>query len=62
MRLLTRLYRVALSRRPTAEELKAARNILGGKPTVESVQDLLWIVAMLPEFQLCGDDVRFGSA
>jgi hypothetical protein len=50
--LIARLYRIALSRKPTAEETKVALGILGEKPTVESVQDLLWIVAMLPEFQL----------
>jgi Protein of unknown function (DUF1553)/Protein of unknown function (DUF1549)/Planctomycete cytochrome C len=50
--LIARLYRIALSRKPTAEEVKVARGFLGEKPTVESVQDLLWIVAMLPEFQL----------
>ena len=50
--LIARLYRIALSRKPTAEESKVARGILGDTPTVESVQDLLWIVAMLPEFQL----------
>jgi hypothetical protein len=36
----------------TADEMNVAREILGEKPTTESVQDLLWIVAMLPEFQL----------
>jgi hypothetical protein len=50
--LIARLYRVALSRKPTAKETEVARDILGEKPTAETVQDLLWIVAMLPEFQL----------
>lgn len=50
--LIRRLYRIALSRKPTAKETKVARDILGKKPTAETVQDLLWIVAMLPEFQL----------
>ncbi|MBA4192422.1 MAG: hypothetical protein C0467_31020 [Planctomycetaceae bacterium] len=42
----------ALSRKPTAEELAAARSLLSEKPSVESVADLLWAVVMLPEFQL----------
>ncbi len=46
------IYTTALSREPTAAELAAARELLGDKPTKESVEDLLWIVAMLPEFQL----------
>jgi hypothetical protein len=50
--LIDRLYHIAMSRKPTADEMNVAREILGEKPTTESVQDLLWIVAMLPEFQL----------
>ena len=46
------IYSTALSREPTAAELTAARELLGEKLTKESVEDLLWIVAMLPEFQL----------
>jgi hypothetical protein len=46
------IYSTALSREPTAAELTAARELLGQQPTKESVEDLLWIVAMLPEFQL----------
>jgi hypothetical protein len=42
----------ALSRKPNPNELTAARELLGTKPTVESVADLLWAVVMLPEFQL----------
>ena len=46
------IYATALSREPTAVELSSARQLLDEKPTKESVEDLLWIVAMLPEFQL----------
>ena len=46
------IYSTALSRPPTAAELAAAVELLGEKPTKETVEDLLWIVAMLPEFQL----------
>lgn len=42
----------ALSRKPTAGERAAAKQLLGEKPTTESVADLLWVVVMLPEFQL----------
>jgi hypothetical protein len=42
----------ALSRKPTPNELAAAKSLLGEKPSAESVADLLWAVVMLPEFQL----------
>lgn len=46
------LYQFALARVPTAAELTLAREVLGEKPTSQGVQDLLWAVLMLPEFQL----------
>ncbi len=46
------VYRRALCRRPTAEELAAARQLLGSPVTAEGLADLLWAVVMLPEFQL----------
>ena len=36
----------------TQEELAAAREVLGAPPTPEGLADLLWLVFMLPEFQL----------
>ncbi|MBW8885426.1 MAG: hypothetical protein JF612_11795 [Planctomycetia bacterium] len=50
--IVNRLYLAALSRPPTKDELTAATDMLGAEPTTESVQDLLWAVLMLPEFQL----------
>jgi hypothetical protein len=46
------LYESALSRQPTAEELAIAVDILGSPPTAHGVEDMLWIVMMLPEFQI----------
>lgn len=46
------LYQFALARAPTAAELNLAREVLGEKPTAQGVQDLLWAVLMLPEFQM----------
>jgi hypothetical protein len=46
------LYRRALCRRPSPEELAAAREVLGSPPTPEGLADLLWLLCMLPEFQL----------
>ncbi len=46
------LYEQALSRRPTADEHAVATEILGDeKLTARGVEDLLWAVVMLPEFQ-----------
>lgn len=42
----------ALSRKPAGPERAAAKQLVGDKPTTESVADLLWAVVMLPEFQL----------
>ncbi|WP_020471757.1 DUF1549 domain-containing protein [Zavarzinella formosa] len=46
------LYQFALSRSPGASEAALARELLGTQPTETRVQDLLWAVIMLPEFQL----------
>ncbi|MEX2141356.1 MAG: PSD1 and planctomycete cytochrome C domain-containing protein [Pirellulales bacterium] len=46
------LYRIALCREPTAEELVVAMQVVGEPLTDERVADLLWTVFMLPEFQL----------
>jgi len=50
--IVSRLYLAALSRPPTSDEQAAAIEMLGQQPTSETVQDLLWAVLMLPEFQL----------
>jgi hypothetical protein len=50
--LIESIYVRALCRKPTAEELAAAREIVGAAPAAESLADLLWAVFMLPEFQL----------
>ena len=50
--LITGLYRHALSRPPTTVELLAAAPLVGSPASSEGVQDLLWALAMLPEFQL----------
>lgn len=46
------VYLRALGRRPTPDEEAVAVEILSAQPSGESVADLLWVVVMLPEFQL----------
>ncbi len=50
--LARRIFLVALGRQPTPAELAVARDLIGPTATPEGVHDLLWAVAMLPEFQL----------
>lgn len=49
---LDRTYTVLLSRPPTEKERNTALEFLGDEPTPDRVTDLLWSLAMLPEFQL----------
>lgn len=51
-RLARWLFVFALSREPTADELSLCRELLGERPTPQAVEDLMWSVFMLPEFQL----------
>jgi hypothetical protein len=46
------LYQFALSRDPTAEELQILTESLGPSLTEQGIEDALWSVIMLPEFQL----------
>jgi hypothetical protein len=50
--LIQEVYAKGLGRKPTAQELKVASELVGQEASKESVEDLLWSVAMLPEFQL----------
>jgi hypothetical protein len=49
---VTELYRHALSRNPSEAEKALASEILGATPTQQNIEDLLWSVCMLPEFQV----------
>jgi hypothetical protein len=50
--LVTQLYARALGRKPNGAELKLAEELLGQPAQAETVEDLLWALAMLPAFQL----------
>ncbi|HEX4590487.1 MAG TPA: DUF1553 domain-containing protein, partial [Gemmataceae bacterium] len=50
--IVERVFVRALCRKPATDELAAGRSLVGDKPTVDGVADLLWAVVMLPEFQL----------
>lgn len=50
--LIARIFLAALDREPTPEERDTARDLVGTPVKAEGVQDLLWTIVMLPEFQL----------
>ena len=50
--LVTRLYTHALGRKPTAKEQPLAEELVGATAKKEGVEDLLWALLALPEFQL----------
>jgi mono/diheme cytochrome c family protein len=50
--LVEQLFQRALSRPPTSKEKELAVAELSETPGTEGVQDLLWTLSMLPEFQL----------
>jgi hypothetical protein len=50
--LVERIFMRALGRKPTAGEMATASEMVGQPVKAEGVEDLLWVVAMLPEFQL----------
>lgn len=50
--LVQSVFRQALCRKPTEKELGLCLEALGPKMKPEQIEDFLWTVAMLPEFQL----------
>ncbi len=50
--LVDRIYEKTLGRPPTATEREIARQLVRSPTNCEGVEDLLWTVTMLPEFQL----------
>ena len=49
--LIQHVFAMALSRQPSPSELTAAISILPSKPEHQAVEDLLWSILVLPEFQ-----------
>jgi hypothetical protein len=50
--LISKLYEKALGRKPTERELALSKEVVGSPVQPEGVEDLLWAMTMLPEFQL----------
>lgn len=50
--IVTKLYWQSLGRAPSPKESAVARQLVGDKPSTEGIQDLVWAIALHPEFQL----------
>ncbi len=50
-RLIDQIFLHALSRPPTPGEKSALADALGPRPDAQAIEDLLWLVLLLPEFQ-----------
>ena len=50
--LVGQIYQTALGRHPTGAEAEIGAELVGSPARADGVEDLLWAVAMLPEFQL----------
>ena len=50
--LVRSIYLGAVGREPTPEELKTAEGLLVKEPGPDGIEDFLWAMVMLPEFQL----------
>ncbi|MEO5601969.1 MAG: DUF1549 domain-containing protein [Cyclobacteriaceae bacterium] len=49
---VTEIYKKALGRHPQKPEIDVALKLLGKSPTDDDIEDLLWAVMLLPEFQI----------
>jgi len=50
--IINELYKRCFGRYPERSEMKAALEKLGSSPNEEDIQDLMWAIVLLPEFQL----------
>jgi hypothetical protein len=51
-RVIDEIYLKALGRKPDSEERGLAEQIIGNPVQKKGVEDLLWAIVMLPEYQL----------
>ena len=50
--LINHLTQFALSRSPVTEERIVLEAALSPSPTAEEIEDILWVIVMMPEFML----------
>ena len=49
--LVDALFMQALGRRPSVREKTGLVGVIGAKPSAQAIEDLLWMILLLPEFQ-----------
>ena len=50
--IISEVYKKALGREPEQDEMKVALDMLGSSPDDGDIEDFLWAVMLLTEFQL----------
>ena len=50
--MIAQIFRESLGREPSPQELAMSRELVQSPAQQQGVEDLLWSIAMLPEFQL----------
>lgn len=50
--LVSRIYAQALGRAPSPAERSIANEVIGSDKQTQGIEDMLWVIVMLPEFQL----------
>ncbi|MSR30679.1 MAG: DUF1553 domain-containing protein [Gemmataceae bacterium] len=53
-KIVEQIFLAALSRLPVESEVQSAVAILGDNPSPETLADFIWVIFLLPEFQLVG--------
>jgi hypothetical protein len=51
-RIIKEIYRRALGRDAQTAEYQVAKKLLGDNPSSDAIEDLFWVVLLLPEFQI----------
>ena len=50
--MISQIFQEALGREPSDKEMSMSLELVKSPPQVEGIEDLLWSILMLPEFQL----------
>ena len=50
-RIIKEIYKRALGRDAQLAEYQVAKKLLGDQPATDAIEDLFWVILLLPEFQ-----------
>ena len=51
-RIIKEIYKRALGREAKLAEYQVAKKLLGDQPATDAIEDLFWVILLLPEFQI----------